>query len=172
MAQTPRERNWKLWLVGGAVLLVLLLVGWFVGVAVVPRWWAHFVGNRVDGHLTRGLFYGLLFGFVFTLLPLVIARQALRRAMSWAGRAAILLLAALAAVPNLMTAGIVFGSGNAAHAGERTLDVEAPWFRGGTGIAFWVAVLVFVAGIVFRVWLRFDGRESCELRAARESSGE
>lgn len=36
------------------------------------------------------------------------------------------------ALPNLITLSIVVGQGNAAHAGDRILDVEAPAFRGGT----------------------------------------
>ncbi len=41
-------------------------------------------------------------------------------------------VALLLAAPNVLTASIVVGWGNAAHAGERTLDVEAPGFRWST----------------------------------------
>jgi hypothetical protein len=36
------------------------------------------------------------------------------------------------ALPNLLTLGIVVGTGSPAHAGERILDVEAPAFRWAT----------------------------------------
>ena len=49
------------------------------------------------------------------------------------------------AIPNLLTLGIVVGNGSAAHAGERTLDVEAPNFRASTLAGAIVAVLVFIA---------------------------
>ena len=58
--------------------------------------------------------------------------------------------AVLLAIPNLLTLGIVLGVGNAAHAGDRVLDVEAPAFRGATlagvliavGLAFFVGYLM------------------------------
>jgi hypothetical protein len=54
--------------------------------------------------------------------------------------------ALLLAIPNLLTLGIVLGVGNAAHAGDRILDVEAPAFRGasfaGALIAVGLATLV------------------------------
>jgi hypothetical protein len=49
-----------------------------------------------------------------------------------------------------MTLGIVLGSGNAAHAGERTLDVEAPAFRWASfaGALAAVAVVLYVSYLV------------------------
>ena len=46
-----------------------------------------------------------------------------------------------------MTLSIVVGRGNAAHAGDRILDVEAPAFRGGTLAGAIVAglLVVFIA---------------------------
>ena len=51
--------------------------------------------------------------------------------------------------PNLLTLGIAIGSGHAAHAGERTLDVDAPGFRGASlagviGGAFAVAAVKYL----------------------------
>ena len=70
------------------------------------------------------------------------------------------MLAALAIVlagPNLLTLGIVIGSGKAAHAGERTLDVDGPGFRGATlagaiGAAFAVAAVEYL--LASRRWTR------------------
>ena len=101
---------------------------------MIPRWWAQRVGNVVDGSLTVGALYGLFIGFVFTVAPLllllVVMRRGDRRDRTWLG------LARLArprrcslAAPNLMTLGIVLGISDAAHAGDRTLDVEGPGFR-------------------------------------------
>jgi hypothetical protein len=71
----------------------------------------------------------------------------------------------LLALPNLFTLGIVFGPGNAAHAGDRTLDVEAPGFRG----ASLAGALLAVAAIGF-VWYLLSSRRRArtELRAHRE----
>jgi hypothetical protein len=44
--------------------------------------------------------------------------------------------------PELLTLGIVFGNGNAAHAGERTLDVDAPGYRDATLAGAISAVLI------------------------------
>jgi hypothetical protein len=51
------------------------------------------------------------------------------------------------ALPNLFTLGIVLGRGNAAHAGDRTLDVEAPGFRGGS-----LAGAILAALCILAVW--------------------
>ena len=142
LAQPVKEANWALRGVLLVALLALLGVAYVVGTTVVPRWWAHRVGDRVDGSLTAGAFYGLFIGFVFTLLPLMIARQALRR-MPWKGRVLVLVLAIAAAAPNLMTLSIVLGSGNGAHAGDRILDTEGDGFRAGSS---WGAVAAAVAG--------------------------
>lgn len=171
MADNTRDTNWTLRLIGGAILVVLLLLGYWISVALVPREWAQFIGDRVDGRLLRGWFYGLFIGFVFTLLPLVIARQAFRP-LGWGLRGVLLLVAVLTALPNLMTLGIRLGSGNAAHAGERILDVEGPGFRAGTSWGIATAIIVFLALSAFGVWRHFGDRESKELRRARAAAGE
>ena len=92
-------------------------------------------GRAVDaapvggGSISAGIGIGLFYGVVFTFIPLFILTFALRRRRSWKARAWLVAAAVLLALPNLMTLGIVLGSGSAAHAGERTLDVEAPDFR-------------------------------------------
>ena len=121
------EANWgrRLLLGGGIAVVVVVAV-------LVPRWWAHRIGDRVDGSITQGVLVGLVFGFVFTLLALVVFIFVMRHGRTVRsvaiGFAAVLVLAS----PNLMTLGIVLGVGSGAHAGDRTLDVEAPAFRGGT----------------------------------------
>ncbi len=111
---------------------MLVLVLGYIASATVPRWWAQRIGDQVDGSITTGIFVGLFYGFVFTLLPLalIVAVVAWRR--TWRALAIALGIAILLALPNLMTLGIVVGRGNAAHAGDRILDVEAPAFRGGS----------------------------------------
>ena len=69
-----------------------------------------------------------------------------------------LVVAIVLALPNLMTLGIVLGRGNAAHAGDRILDVEAPAFRGGTlGGALLAGALV---GLI--AWLAASRRRGAE----------
>ena len=76
-----------------------------------------------------------------------------------------LALAIVFALPNLMTLGIVLGRGNAAHAGDRILDVEAPAFRGGTLAGAILAVLL-VGFCAYLIVSR--GRAHAGARRARE----
>jgi hypothetical protein len=142
--------NWSRRLGVGALLVGLLVVGGLIASATVPRWWAQRVGDQVNGSITQGVFVGLFYGFLFTLLPIAILALVLRWRRTWKWLAAGLLLALLAAAPNLMTLGIVLGTGNAAHAGDRTLDVEAPAFRGASlaGAILAVALVLFVVHLV------------------------
>jgi hypothetical protein len=118
-----------LWI--GAVLLVVL-VSVLIASATVPRWWAHRIGDQVDGSITQGTLLGLFYGFVFTLVPIAIVVLILRWRRTWKTIAIALFVGIVFALPNLMTLSIVVGRGNAAHAGDRTLDVDAPAFRGGS----------------------------------------
>ncbi|MFI8104771.1 hypothetical protein [Streptomyces sp. NPDC086023] len=131
---------------GGA--LVVVVVGYFVLAATVPRWWAHRIGDAVGGSLATGLLLGLAFGILCTLLPLLVAWTGLRRRSSAKATAGWLALALLLALPNLWTLSVVVGNGSAAHAGQRTMDVEAPWFRGGTLVGAVTSVVVFAALVI------------------------
>ncbi|WP_372734241.1 hypothetical protein [Nocardioides sp.] len=144
------EPNWKLRAIVGLAALVLLGLLYLFGVTVIPRWWAHWVGDRVGGSLVKGTTYGLVFGSLFTLLPLAIARQALRP-MDLKVRLGLVLAALMLAAPNLMTLGIVVGSGNAAHAGERILDVEGSGFRTASALGAGAA-LVLAGGMLVWSW--------------------
>ena len=166
-----RDTNWKLRIAMGLGLLVLLLIGYLVAVMLVPREWARFIGDRVDGRLLLGSGYGLVIGFVCTLLPLVILRQTLRP-MTWTVRGVVAVMAAVAAIPNLMTLSVVWGSSNAAHAGERILDVDGPGFRGGSAWGAAFGVLAMIGLVVFRLRMSRGDRPSKELRDARKAAGE
>ena len=145
-----RDPNWsrRLWV--AAALIVTVLIGGLVASATAPRWWAQRVGDQVNGSITQGVLVGLFYGFLFTLLPLTILALVLRWSRTWKWVLVGLIVALLAATPNLMTLGIVLGTGNAAHAGDRILDVEAPAFRGASlaGAILAVALAVFVIYLV------------------------
>jgi hypothetical protein len=152
-----------LWLV---VALVVLFVAGLIASATVPRWWAHRVGDQVGGSITQGTLLGLFYGFVFTFLPLVILLLVLRWRRTTRAVVVAVVLAVLLALPNLMTLGIVIGRGNAAHAGDRVLDVEAPAFRGGT-LAGAVLAVLLVGFVAYLVVSRRRAHESA--RQAREA---
>ena len=65
------------------ILAVIAIVALVALSAFLPRWWAHRVGDQVDGSFASGIGLGLLYGFVFTALPLAIAWFALRRIGRW-----------------------------------------------------------------------------------------
>ncbi|HEY5845576.1 MAG TPA: hypothetical protein VIT42_02180 [Microlunatus sp.] len=145
----------------GAVLTVLL---YFLLSAFIPRWWSQAVGRQAGGRISGGIVIGLLYGFIFTFLPLIVLAQARHRAFSWPAKAVIVLVAAALTAPNLMTLGIAIGNGAAARAGNRTLDVMAPGFRQAT---LWGVVLGSVAAIVVVVSALLWDRRTRELKLLR-----
>jgi hypothetical protein len=165
----PLKRRVLIW--GG--VLVGIVIAWFIAAAALPRWWSHRIGDQVDGSLSAGIGIGLFYGFVFTFLPLMVLTFALRRRRSWKARGWIAAAAVALALPNLLTLGIVIGNSSAAHAGERTLDVEAPNFRASVLIGAIVGALA-VAGVRYLMIsrARAKGRESQlrdELRGREEA---
>jgi glucan phosphoethanolaminetransferase (alkaline phosphatase superfamily) len=153
----------------GGGLLVVLVLAVLVASATVPRWWAHRIGDQVDGSITQGTTLGLVYGFVFTFLPIVAIVLILRWRRTWKTILAAVLIGVLLALPNLMTLSIVVGRGNAAHAGDRTLDVDAPAFRGASLAGAIVAgLLIVVVG-----WLVVSrDRAHSHARRAREDLAE
>ena len=135
------------WIGVGLVVLAITVLG---ASATVPRWWAHRVGAQVDGSITQGTLLGLVYGFVFTFLPIIVFVLIIRWRRTWKTVLFALVVALLLAAPNLMTLSIVVGTGNAAHAGDRVLDVEAPAFRGGS-LAGAIVAGFLLAGIAYLV---------------------
>lgn len=146
----------------GALLWVGLV---FVGAAFLPRWWAHRVGDQVNGSITAGVAIGLFYGFVFTFLPLAVLRFAFGKRRSWRTWGWLVALAIALAVPNLLTLGVVLGTGNAAHAGERTFDVEAPAFRYSALVG---AILAVLALAVLQYLLTARRRSKSEVARLRQ----
>lgn len=154
---------------GRKVLIAVLAVAgafvlYLIGAAVIPRWWAQRVANVVDGRLTVGGLFGLFIGLVFTAAPLLAALTVVRfrtEGRTWKGWLGWLAVIAVLAIPNLMTLGIVTGNSNAAHAGDRILDVSAPGFRVWSLVGAILAV-VAVAG----VWYLASSRRRSRRKAS------
>ena len=124
------------------VLIALAYLAYALSAAFFPRWWAQRVGDQVGGQLSAGTLWGLFYGFVFTLVPLLLLAQMRRRFFSWTWRFIVLAVAVVLATPNWLTLAVVLGTSNAAHAGERIFDVEAPGFRAATAIGAVAGALV------------------------------
>jgi hypothetical protein len=148
----------------GAVLVIV----YFILAAFIPRWWAERIGGLSDGRFARGITWGLFFGGLSTLVPLLLVLLAVLVWRKRGGRviAGIAdLLALLFALPNLMTLSVVFGGNSAAHAGERIMDVDAPGFRGASLVGTIVAALVFVGVVVLTIQYRRRGRQLAKAHA-------
>jgi hypothetical protein len=141
-AAPARPSVWKRRAIIGVAVLVLLVAGYFFATSFLPRWWSHRVGSQANGTFRWGVFWGLFYGVVCTVIAIVVARQAIYRQLKRRARVGILVVALLIASPNLMTLGISWGSGNGAHAGQRTLDDQGPGFRGATLIGFIIGLAI------------------------------
>lgn len=176
-------QRWVKRLVWALVLVAVVYAGALVASAFFPRWWAQRIGDQVNGDLTSGILWGLFYGFVFTIVPLMIVVQLRRRFFNWTWRGILLVVAIVLAVPNWLTLAVVLGTGNAAHAGERIMDVEAPGFRIATAIgavgAAGLVVVLLVTGVVAThrrkqvrtLKGRLDERESGPVDGSRGGTG-
>jgi hypothetical protein len=143
-----------IWIGALAVLIIVILILR----AYLPRWWSHRVGGWVDGSMSRGVIIGLVLGFLCTFLPLLFLAAPFFgrwRLQKWPSLIAVI-AAIIVAIPNLLTLGIVIGTNNAAHAGQRTLDIEGPGFRAAT---LWGVIIGALIGavVIFYMW-RFRRR--------------
>ncbi len=162
--QSVKAGTWVNRAVLALVLIALAYVAFALSAAFFPRWWAQRVGDQVGGQLSAGTLWGLFYGFVFTLVPLLLLAQMRRRFFSWTWRFIILAVAVVLAIPNWLTLAVVLGTSNAAHAGERIFDVEAPGFRAATAIGAVVGALVALALVGASMRLARRRREVKELR--------
>lgn len=163
----------KLWarrVVGAIAVLAVLVIIYFSLAAIVPRWWAERLGRVIDGSMTTGVGLGLAIGIVCTAIPILLLVFAARHVRSRAGLAiGAAVLAIIAALPNLLTLTIVLGSGNAAHAGERILDVAGPMFRGASAVGAVVGALLAIALVIWNLGRgRRKARKQAEKAAAKQ----
>ena len=55
-----------------AILGAVLIIVFFILAEFLPRWWAERIGELSDRGFARGITWGLFFGGVCTLLPLLL----------------------------------------------------------------------------------------------------
>ncbi|QCQ89836.1 hypothetical protein [Rhodococcus sp. SGAir0479] len=158
---------WAKKAIWAAAILVALIVAYFILAAFLPRWWSQRVGSLSSGSFSRGITWGLLYGVVCTAVPLLLfffAWRSRRRKHARVWVISLLVLGVVVAIPNLLTLTVVLGNSSAAHAGERTLDVDAPGFRGASLWGAIIGVLLFAAAVFFETRYRKRGTELEQLR--------
>ena len=167
-AQVPaqKKRNWGVKIILILVAVLVAVAAYFILGAVLPRWWSDVIAGQIRRDLGASVLVGMFYGFVFTFVPLLVAWQATRKAVSWPWKIAIVLVAVAIATPNLLTAGIAFGSTESAHAGQRTLSVDAGFFTTWTAISAVAAVVVFIGVTILRALWRRRGKQMKVLRQA------
>ncbi|MFE4197326.1 hypothetical protein ACFRJ9_15790 [Paenarthrobacter sp. NPDC056912] len=167
-AQVPaqKKRNWGVKIILILVALLVAVAAYFILGAILPRWWADTIAGQIRRDLGASILVGMFYGFVFTFIPLLVAWQATRKAVTWPWKIAILLVAVALATPNLLTAGIVFGSTESAHAGQRTLSVDAGFFTTWTAVSAIAALVIFIGvTVLWAVWRR-RGKQMKALKQA------
>jgi uncharacterized membrane protein (DUF485 family) len=155
------------------IVLVIVLIGvaylvYLMSAAFFPRWWAQRVADQVDGSVTRGTTWGLFYGVVFTAVPLLLLAQVRRGFFSWAWRGIVALVAIALAAPNWLTLSVVVGNSNAAHAGERIMDVDAPGFRAATLIGAIIGAVLVIAFTAATMRLKSRRNEVKRLKEERD----
>ncbi|GEE00706.1 hypothetical protein nbrc107696_11520 [Gordonia spumicola] len=127
--------------------ILIVVIGYFILQALVPRSWGRHVASEINESITRGILYGLgygLLGSAVTLILLYFAYVTIgryRNILSWS----LLVLALASTVPNLMTLGVVIGNGSGAVAGRQALDGHAVGFRGATLVGLIVGIIIGLA---------------------------
>lgn len=149
------------------IAVAVLIAVYLAASAFLPRWWAQVVGRQVDGSMGQGTAWGLFYGFLFTLVPVLVVAQMRRRwASTWKAKVILVVVALLLALPNWLTLWIVLGASDAAHAGERILDVDAPGFRAATLMGAIAGLLIGLVLTFTGVWVRRRRRTFAEREAA------
>ncbi|MFI5429036.1 hypothetical protein [Aeromicrobium sp. UC242_57] len=181
IAQKPEvtPQHWVRRIVLAIVIVGVAYIAYLMSAAFFPRWWAQRVADQVNGGVTRGTMWGLFYGFVFTAIPLLLLFQVRRKFFSWTWRGVVALVAIVLAAPNWLTLSVVAGNSNAAHAGERIFDVDAPGFRAATliGVITGAVVVVIFTGLSMRLRRRKAEVERLrgerdELRRSRDDTDE
>ncbi|MCT9871698.1 hypothetical protein [Paenarthrobacter aurescens] len=167
-AQVPaqKKRNWGVKIILILVVLLVAVAAYFILGAILPRWWSDVIAGQIRRDLGASVLVGMFYGFVFTFIPLLVAWQATRRAVTWPWKIVILLVAVAIATPNLLTAGIAFGTTESAHAGQRTLSVDAGFFTTWTAVSAIAAVVVFIGVTVLWALWRRRGKQMKALKQA------
>ena len=108
--------------------------------------------------------YGFGVGLVFTLIPLLILAQARRRFFSWTGRAILLVVAIIVALPNWLTMAVALGRSKSAVDGRILLDQSGQGFRDGSAAGAIIGAVLGLILVGFGMRLGQRRRQVAELK--------
>jgi hypothetical protein len=170
---TRAGQDWFSRLILWSTAIVVGLALLAIAAAYLPGWWAHRVADVAAGNRAAAVLGGLACGAVFSALPLLAGRSAVRPGLRPVARLVRLLEGGLLTVPNLLTLGVATRSGQDGELARAVLDVRAPGFAVSTvigapaGIALVVVTWVLLAGRRRRLHELDDLRTRLELHRSR-----
>jgi len=145
--------KWKRVLLLGGIGLVVAAIAVVLIVNFVPVAWSRFIGDFAQGDTGRAILVGIIVGFCFTLVPLMVLLLLAYHSPAWV-KVVLVVLAVLLATPNLLTLWIQTGATSAVHAADRIMDTDAFGFAGAS---IWGAVIGALAFLVW-AWLFISSR--------------
>ncbi|UFU04979.1 hypothetical protein [Ruania halotolerans] len=133
--------------------LILAIVLFVLGSALLPGWWASIVTGWVDGVSSAGVLTGLLCGVIFTLVPLAVGYLAIRLRKPWRTRLIIGAVAVLLTLPVVLTIAIDASTTLAATEARTDMVIGAPSFTGAVygGALGAVAVAAVAIALTWRM---------------------
>ncbi|MGC0271808.1 hypothetical protein ACO0LV_02275 [Pseudactinotalea sp. Z1739] len=149
-------------LVTASAVLIILLVA--VAAATLPSWWTSTVGRQIDGVSAAGILWGLFYGVVFTLVPMVLILVAIRVRWHWKVRLGVGAGALLLLLPNLLTLAVSLGLSDSTRTARTVLTVQAPNFGVATLIGVLTTLLLGGGAALFIYRMGASRRELRELR--------
>ncbi|GAB11236.1 hypothetical protein GOARA_065_00290 [Gordonia araii NBRC 100433] len=156
----------------------VLIVAYFILASIAPRWWAGVVENIVgkDAGVTKGVIYGLAFGIICTLVPIVCFAMAVA---SWSRLKHVigiffLLVGIVFAIPNLLTLAVNVSDPNrsASIRSAQTRLGEIIGFQGATLVGAIVGALIAAVVVYFIVKYKVRGRKIAAASAAHVDDDE
>ncbi|GAA2869806.1 hypothetical protein MIAR_33110 [Microbacterium arabinogalactanolyticum] len=157
--------KWKRVLILGGIGIVVAAIAVVLIVNFVPVGWSRFIGDFAQNDAGRAILVGLIVGFCFTLVPLMVLLLLAYRSPAWV-KVVLVVVAVLLATPNLLTLWIQTGASGSVHAADRIMDTEAYGF---SGASIWGAVIGVLAFLVW-AWLFISSRlTKKKLKTLRET---